>query len=132
MYNFFKSVFKRFFTLHWAKLIFFCSLACSTRITFSPFFSTAREAEKEKFYHCIHNFVSHCKYGVSKVIEMKLTKLRIWSLRWYTRVVPKLVLTLSGRTCNTIYRNSNKVHIFCSSLLCQQAPLTSVCQIHIK
>ncbi len=25
-----------------------------------PLFSTAKEAEKEKIYHCIHNFVSHC------------------------------------------------------------------------
>ncbi len=29
-------------------------------ITFLSFFSTAREAEKEKIYHCIHNFMSHC------------------------------------------------------------------------
>ncbi len=38
------------------------------------------------------------------------------------RVVSKLVLTLSGRTCNAIYRNSNEVHVFCSSLSFQQVP----------
>ncbi len=44
-------------------MIFLCSLACSTQINFSkspPPFYTAREAEKEKIYHCIHNFVNHC------------------------------------------------------------------------
>ncbi len=34
-------------------------------------------------------------------------------------VVPKLVLTLSGQTCDAIYRNSDKVR---SSLSFQQAP----------
>ncbi len=40
----------------------------------------------------------------------------------YTRVVPKLVLTLSGRTCNAIYWNSNGAYVFYSSLFFQQAP----------
>ncbi len=40
--------------------------------------------------------------------------------RLSTKVVPKLMLTLSRRTCNTIYRNSNKANIFCSSLSSQQ------------
>ncbi len=39
-----------------------------------------------------------------------------------TRVVPKLVLTIFGRTSNVFYRNSDKVHVFCSSLSFQQAP----------
>ncbi len=39
-----------------------------------------------------------------------------------TRVLQKLVLALSRWTCNTIYQNSNKVDIFCSSLFFQQAP----------
>ncbi len=41
----------------------------------------------------------------------------------YTRVVPRLVLVLSRWTSNTIYWNSNKVHVFCSSLSVQQAPI---------
>ncbi len=44
----------------------------------------------------------------------------------YTKVVSKLVLTFSGRTCNTIYWNPDKAHVFCSSLSFQQAP-TDVC-----
>ncbi len=51
-------------------MIFLCSLACSTQMKFSkfsPFFSTAREAEKEKLYHRIHNFVSHCMNSAGKV-----------------------------------------------------------------
>ncbi len=35
---------------------------------------------------------------------------------------PKLVLILSGRTCNAIYQNSDEAHIFCSVLPFQQAP----------
>ncbi len=54
----------RFFILPWAKLIFLCSLACG--INFSLFFSTAREAEKEKIYHCLHNYVSHCMSIVTR------------------------------------------------------------------
>ncbi len=38
-----------------------------------------------------------------------------------TRVIPKLVLILFGRTCNTIYQNSNETHIFRSALPFQQA-----------
>ncbi len=41
----------------------------------------------------------------------------------YTRVVPKLVLILSGWTCNAIYRNSYEAHVFCSALPFQQAPV---------
>ncbi len=40
--------------------------------------------------------------------------------------VPKLVLILSQLTCNAIYKNSNKVRVFCSSLSFQQTP-TDVC-----
>ncbi len=38
-------------------------------------------------------------------------------------IVPKLVLILSGRICNAIYRNYDKAHIFCSAL-----SLTSTCE----
>ncbi len=63
----FGCVFKSFFTLHWAKLIFLCSLACSARINFPKFFPLfSTEAEKEKIYHCIHNFDSHCMYDGGK------------------------------------------------------------------
>ncbi len=41
----------------------------------------------------------------------------------YTRVVPKLVLTLFGQTCTTIYQNSDKAHVFRSSLSFEQAPM---------
>ncbi len=40
-----------------------------------------------------------------------------------TTVVPKLVLILFRRTCNTIYHNSNGVHEFYCALLFQQAPI---------
>ncbi len=40
-----------------------------------------------------------------------------------TRVVPKLVFTLCGRTCNAICQNSDEVHVFCSSLSFQQVPV---------
>ncbi len=43
-----------------------------------------------------------------------------------TRVVPKLMLLLSGWTCNAIYRNSDKAHVFCSAWSFQQAS-TDVC-----
>ncbi len=39
----------------------------------------------------------------------------------YTRVVPKLELTLPGRTLNATYRNFDKAHVFCSSSSFQQA-----------
>ncbi len=35
-----------------------------------PFFSTTKEAEKEKIYHCIHNFVSHCMF-VSVMLSVR-------------------------------------------------------------
>ncbi len=38
-------------------------------------------------------------------------------------IVPKLGLILSGRTCNAIYWNSSKAHVFCSALPLQQAPM---------
>ncbi len=41
--------------------------------------------------------------------------------RDFTMVIPKLALTLSGRTFNAIYRNSDEAHAFCSSLSFQQA-----------
>ncbi len=41
----------------------------------------------------------------------------------YAKVVPKLVLTLSGWTCNTIYWNFDEAHRFCSSLSFEQAPV---------
>ncbi len=37
-------------------------------------------------------------------------------------VFPKRVLTLTRRTCNAIYRNFDKVLVFCSALFFQQAP----------
>ncbi len=40
-----------------------------------------------------------------------------------TSVVPKLVLILSGRTCNAIYQNNNEAHVFCTLLSFQHAPL---------
>ncbi len=43
-----------------------------------------------------------------------------------TRVVPKLMLIPFTRTSNAIYRNSDKAHVFCSTLLFQQA-LANVC-----
>ncbi len=46
--------------------------------------------------------------------------LSFWTNKSHRKVVPKLVLTLSRRTCNTIYWNSN-AHAFCSSLSFQQA-----------
>ncbi len=57
----FGCVFRSF--LSYIEQSWFSSLACSTQTNFSkfsPLFSTARKAEKEKIYHCIHNFVSHC------------------------------------------------------------------------
>ncbi len=44
----------------------------------------------------------------------------------FTGVVPKPVLILSGWTCNAIFRNSDKAHVFCS-VLCFQQTLTDVC-----
>ncbi len=45
-----------------------------------------------------------------------------------TRVVPKLMLILSGQTCNGIYRNSDKARVFCSVLSFQQAH-TDICTL---
>ncbi len=42
--------------------------------------------------------------------------------RKYKRVVPELVLILSERTCNAIYRNFDEVRVFCSTLHFQEAP----------
>ncbi len=39
----------------------------------------------------------------------------------YTKVIPKLVFTLSRWTCNAIYWNLDKARVFCSSLSFQQA-----------
>ncbi len=44
-------------------------------------------------------------------------------VRHYSRIVSKMVLTISGQTCNTIRRNSDEVHVFCSLLSFQQAPV---------
>ncbi len=41
----------------------------------------------------------------------------------FTKVVPELGLTLPGGTFNTIYWNSNKMHVFCSSSSFRQTPL---------
>ncbi len=41
------------------------------------------------------------------------------------KVVPKLVFTLSRRICNAIYRNSDKAHVFSSSLSFQQSLVMS-------
>ncbi len=38
------------------------------------------------------------------------------------KVVPKLVLILSRRTCNTIYWNSSEAHVMYSALSFQQTP----------
>ncbi len=46
-----------------------------------------------------------------------------------TKVVPTLVLILSGRTYNAIYQNSDKAHVFCGALPFQQAP-TDVCTLN--
>ncbi len=54
---------------------------------------------------------------------MSFRKIKIFTC---TKVVPKLVLILSRQTCNTICRNSNKAHVFCSALSFQQA-LLDVC-----
>ncbi len=50
----------------------------------------------------------------------------------YTRVVPKLVLTLYEWTCNVIYRNSDEKHVFCSSLSFQGAPVDVCIQIDLE
>ncbi len=49
-----------------------------------------------------------------------------------TRVVPKLVLTFFIRICNAIYRNSEKVHVFCSSLSFQKHLWTYVFQVDLE
>ncbi len=45
---------------------------------------------------------------------------------------PKLVLILSRQTCNSIYWNSNKAHMFRSLLSSQKALWVSVCQIDLE
>ncbi len=49
--------------------------------------------------------------------------MRFWHylMKEGTRVVSKLAPTLSRQSCYAIYRNSNKVRVFCSSLSFQQA-----------
>ncbi len=43
----------------------------------------------------------------------------IWEELWqYTKVVQKLVLIIFGWTSNSIYRNSNEAHVFCSAHRC--------------
>ncbi len=43
-------------------------------------------------------------------------------LQFLQGLSPKQTLFLSRRTCNAIYRNSDEVHVFCSSVSFQQAP----------
>ncbi len=50
----------------------------------------------------------------------------------YTTVVPKLVLILSGRTCNDIYWNSDEVNIFCSVFTFPRSTQISVCRIDLE
>ncbi len=52
-----------YFTLSTIDFLMFTFLFNSNKFfQISPtFFSTAREAEKEKIYHCTYNFVSHCR-----------------------------------------------------------------------
>ncbi len=59
------AIFKKIFNLTLSKIDFlmFTRLFKSNKFfQIFPLFSPAREAEKEKIYHCIHNFVSHCMY----------------------------------------------------------------------
>ncbi len=47
--------------------------------------------------------------------------LEIMDKLYDTKVVPKLMLIHFGQTCNSIYQNSDKAHVFCSALTFQQA-----------
>ncbi len=75
--------------------------------------------QSEKFFLQFHKFLGKIKIRFA-VLELKLQNLNV------TRVVPKPVLILSRRTWNAIYWNSDKAHVFCSTLPFQQAP-TDIC-----
>ncbi len=72
----------------------------------------------------VRNIVNIKRHHMSHEVELPsfiCSKTSSYTRRQITKVVLKLVLTLSGWTCNAIYKNSNAVHIFCSSLSFQQA-----------
>ncbi len=77
------------------------------------------EAQCRKVYS---NFAQYFRKTCIKFFSRFLNFLKFS----YTSVVPKLVLILSGQTCNAIYQNSDEARVFCSVLPFQQTP-TNTC-----
>ncbi len=63
--------------------------------------------------------------------EFELFLLRLVLFGIYTRVVPKLVFSLSGWTCNAICQNSDEAHIVVQ-YLSNKHSRTCVCRINLE
>ncbi len=74
------------------------------------------------FFECV---------AISYIYGIKRYKNSSKNVRKITGVVSKLVLILLGQTCNAIYWNSNKAHVFYSALPFQQTP-ADVCMSNVS